>query len=121
MLIPKKNNQSESKNHDRWLLTYSDMITLLLGLFIILYSISQVDQVKYREVAKSIRSELSTDPLNPFYDTPAKSDIEDIFSQNNRIKRVFESFQYKYKNSFSGNVDLSYDKSNHLKIMIFHA
>lgn len=43
-------------NHERWLLTYSDMITLLLGLFIILYSISNVDKQKLESVANSIRS-----------------------------------------------------------------
>ena len=40
-------------NHERWLLTYSDMITLLLGLFIILYSISNVDKQKLESVANT--------------------------------------------------------------------
>ena len=30
----------------RWLLTYADMITLLLALFIILFSISTINKVK---------------------------------------------------------------------------
>jgi chemotaxis protein MotB len=39
----------------RWLLTYSDMITLLLALFIMLYAMSEVDKEKYAAVAASIR------------------------------------------------------------------
>ena len=35
---------------DRYLITYSDLITLLLGLFVILYAVSQVDQDKYKKV-----------------------------------------------------------------------
>ncbi len=45
----------DKDNHERWLLTYADMITLLLGLFIVLYAISKVDQKKLNEVASDIR------------------------------------------------------------------
>lgn len=36
-------------NHERWLLTYADLITLLLGLFVILYAMSKIDTKKYNE------------------------------------------------------------------------
>ncbi len=39
----------EPNNLERWLLTYSDLITLLLGLFVILYASSQVDMKKYQK------------------------------------------------------------------------
>jgi len=45
----------ETEQGERWLLTYADMITLLLGLFIILYAISKVDSKKLNDVAKDIR------------------------------------------------------------------
>jgi chemotaxis protein MotB len=41
-------------SEDRWLLTYSDMITLLLVLFIVLFAISKVDQAKFREFKQSV-------------------------------------------------------------------
>jgi len=47
----------------RWLLTYSDMITLLLAFFVIMYAISKVDQMKYRAVALSLRGALGGAPL----------------------------------------------------------
>lgn len=39
---------------ERWLLTYSDMITLLLVLFIVLFALSRIDQVKFREFKQSV-------------------------------------------------------------------
>jgi chemotaxis protein MotB len=40
----------EHVNHERWLITYADMITLLMVLFIVLYSISQVDLAKFEKL-----------------------------------------------------------------------
>jgi chemotaxis protein MotB len=38
----------------RWLLTYADMITLLLALFIMLYAMSRVDQGKYQALSAAL-------------------------------------------------------------------
>jgi chemotaxis protein MotB len=37
----------EHENHERWLVSYADMMTLLMVLFIVLFAISQVDQKKF--------------------------------------------------------------------------
>lgn len=42
----------------RWLLTYADLITLLMVFFVVLYSISKVDQAKYVALSRSIRASL---------------------------------------------------------------
>jgi chemotaxis protein MotB len=52
--------EHEEQGHDgagmmRWLLTYADMITLLLAVFIVLYASSSVNAKKLQEVASSIR------------------------------------------------------------------
>lgn len=39
----------------RWLLTYADMITLLMAFFMILYSISNVDKDKYQRLARGLQ------------------------------------------------------------------
>lgn len=41
-------------NQDRWLLTYADMITLLMILFLMLFTISQTDKAKYETLAASL-------------------------------------------------------------------
>jgi chemotaxis protein MotB len=42
------------ENSERWLLTYADLITLLLGLFVILYAMSKVDSEKYSKVMQAL-------------------------------------------------------------------
>lgn len=42
-------------NGGRWFLTYSDMITLLLALFIMLYSFSSLNEKKYETLVKNLR------------------------------------------------------------------
>src|SRR5665213_3028096 len=44
----------ESAGMMRWLLTYADMITLLLALFIILFAISNISAVKFNKLARAI-------------------------------------------------------------------
>jgi chemotaxis protein MotB len=50
----KRNAAIHEDNHDRWLLTYADMITLLLVLFIVLFALSKIDQSKYKEFQESV-------------------------------------------------------------------
>ena len=54
-LIRKLNssNEEEKISKDRYLLTYADLITLLLGLFVILYAISKIDEDKYKNFSKA--------------------------------------------------------------------
>jgi len=48
--------EEEHVNHERWLVSYSDMVTVLMALFIVLFAISQVDQEKYIALSKSLAS-----------------------------------------------------------------
>lgn len=50
--------QPEKENGERWLLTYSDLITLLMILFVVMYAMSSVDKTKYRQLATSLSSSL---------------------------------------------------------------
>lgn len=55
----KKANDTPT-NGGRWFLTYSDMITLLLALFLMLYSMSTVDAQKYKAMAAGFHSAFGT-------------------------------------------------------------
>jgi chemotaxis protein MotB len=44
---PEESPFADNADKDRYLITYADLITLLLGLFIILYAISSIDNAKY--------------------------------------------------------------------------
>ncbi|GAB1265975.1 flagellar motor protein MotD [Aurantivibrio infirmus] len=41
-------------NHDRWLVSYSDFVTLLFAFFVVMYSISQVNEGKYRVLSSTL-------------------------------------------------------------------
>ena len=49
-MAKKKSHEGGHGNSERWLLTYADMITLLLVLFIILYSMSQMSLAKFDQM-----------------------------------------------------------------------
>jgi chemotaxis protein MotB len=50
-------------NHERWLISYADFITLLFAFFVVMYAISSVNENKYRIVSESIDAALGKLPL----------------------------------------------------------
>jgi chemotaxis protein MotB len=57
------NREEQGSAHEaagmmRWLLTYSDMITLLLAFFIVLYALSAVNHQKYESLMRALRAVL---------------------------------------------------------------
>ena len=50
----KGHEEEEHENHERWLVSYADMVTLLMCLFIVLYAISQVDKAKFAALASGL-------------------------------------------------------------------
>lgn len=55
----RKKGSEEEGNSERWLITYSDLITLLMIFFILMYTMSRVDAQKYAAVANSLSMVLS--------------------------------------------------------------
>lgn len=45
---------ADHDNHDRWLISYADFITLLFAFFVVMYAISAVSENKYRILANSL-------------------------------------------------------------------
>ncbi len=44
----------EEVHHERWLISYADFITLLFAFFVVMYSISQVNESKYRVLSETL-------------------------------------------------------------------
>src|SRR3954471_7457345 len=49
----------EQESEDRWLLTYADMITLLMALFMVLFSITSVNKAKLEVLSKTLQDAFS--------------------------------------------------------------
>ncbi len=45
---------SDHDNHDRWLVSYADFITLLFAFFVVMYAVSAVNEGKYRILANAL-------------------------------------------------------------------
>lgn len=54
----------EKETSERWLLTYADLMNLLLIFFIILYSMSQVDSAKFKELSGSFKAAFGSYPVS---------------------------------------------------------
>jgi chemotaxis protein MotB len=51
----RKQKHEEHENHERWLVSYADFITLLFAFFVVMYSVSRVDNKRMQQAANSIR------------------------------------------------------------------
>lgn len=54
MIRRRMQQQEEEDNPERWLVSYADFITLLFAFFVVMYSVSSVNEGKYKELSSSI-------------------------------------------------------------------
>ena len=52
--MARKKFAEESDNHERWLISYADLITLMFAFFVVMYAISVVNEGKYKAFAISL-------------------------------------------------------------------
>jgi len=95
--MARKKRQEEHVNHERWLVSYADFITLLFAFFVVMYSISSVNEGKYRVLSDTLESAFKSsgksdkpiqigelartlNPLNDGVQSPAaeKNDVKSI-------------------------------------------
>ncbi len=60
----KQKNDEHVDNHERWLVSYADFITLLFAFFIVMYAVSSVNEGKYRVLSSSLVSAFKNDNLS---------------------------------------------------------
>lgn len=89
----------ESSEKDRYLITYADLITLLLGLFILLYTASNLDIQKYEKMLSAFGNVFGTEVTKVKIDaipekiisTPLdklKNDINQLIAENDYSKSI---------------------------------
>lgn len=60
----RKHHEEEHENHERWLVSYADFITLLFAFFVVMYSLSSVNEGKYRVLSESLVTAFRSSSLN---------------------------------------------------------
>lgn len=56
-------HEEEHENHERWAVSYADMMTVLMALFLVLYAMSSVDQKKFDALRTSLASGFGQEAL----------------------------------------------------------
>ncbi len=52
--MARRRREEEHENHERWLVSYADFITLLFAFFVVMYAISSVNEGKYKVLSNSL-------------------------------------------------------------------
>ena len=61
----RKRRHEEYENTDRWLVSYADFITLLFAFFVVMYSMSSINEGKYRVLSDTMEEAFKTPPKSP--------------------------------------------------------
>src|ERR1700741_723098 len=73
LIMSRRKHEEEHENHERWLVSYGDFITLLFAFFVVMYAISSINTGKYRVLSDSRGSAFGRDaPQIP----PSRAQIE---------------------------------------------
>jgi chemotaxis protein MotB len=62
--MARKKKHEEHENHERWLVSYADFITLLFAFFVVMYSVSAVNEGKFRVLSSSLVAAFRANPAS---------------------------------------------------------
>lgn len=62
--MARRKRPEEHANHERWLVSYADFMTLLFAFFVVMYALSTVNEGKYRILSNSMVSAFNNAPIN---------------------------------------------------------
>ena len=63
-LMPRKQKAPAPENHERWLVSYADFITLLFAFFVVMFASSQTDHKRAQQISDSVKKALSEDRVS---------------------------------------------------------
>jgi len=95
----RKSNPIDDEEDDtnRWLLPYADFITLLLAVFVVMYSVSNVEESKFKSLSESLSIALNVKNTesknNNFISDKTNSMIEQIHTRESQIAEINNTLQ----------------------------
>lgn len=119
----RRKKRGEEGQQDRWMITYADMITLLLTFFIVMYSMSEVQNDKFNAIVQSLQNAFQTKTIESVPEAdelgvdvakeslPAPEKIPQGHSENNeseeQLDQLYQKLQdYIAKNGLDGAISL---------------
>src|SRR5438093_9885609 len=62
--MARKKRHPEHENHERWLVSYADFITLLFAFFVVMFASSQTDKGRAQQVSDSVKKALEGEQVS---------------------------------------------------------
>jgi len=62
--MARKKRHPEHENHERWLVSYADFITLMFAFFVVMFASSQTDKGRAQQVSDSVKKALESDSVS---------------------------------------------------------
>lgn len=60
-MVRRRREEEEHENHERWLVSYADFITLLFAFFVVMYAVSSVNEGKYKVLSSALGEVFSSE------------------------------------------------------------
>jgi chemotaxis protein MotB len=94
--MARKKYDESSENHDRWLVSYADFITLLFAFFVVMYAVSIVNEGKYKVLSTALgdafggraapaKTQATVEPALPLSSLIARKRIEAARRERERL------------------------------------
>lgn len=107
----KHEEEEEHQNHERWLLSYADFITLLMIFFIIMYAMSTLDQKKYEKLTTALNQAMGDGSAIADTGSNMGGEIGNGLSEDAKLKKVKENLdKYLKENNLSASVSTTIEK-----------
>jgi chemotaxis protein MotB len=80
--MARKQRHAEHENHERWLISYADFITLLFAFFVVMFASSQTDRSKAQQISDSVNAAIKNGATKPEVRTILGGTVDDNGSGN---------------------------------------
>jgi chemotaxis protein MotB len=69
----------DRENHERWVISYADFMTLLFAFFVVMYAISSVNENKYKTLGVSLFNAFGTNAPKPADSSPNRLNEQELY------------------------------------------
>lgn len=119
--MARRKKKTQDMGGNEWLTTYSDMMTLLLCFFVLLYSMSAIDAQKFKTVAYSIAKafggstqgifETATVGPAPLTGNPGGSNVNKTTTTSSKNERMYDNVtKFMRENKLQGKVSIKEER-----------